>query len=526
MKKFGIIAMTFALLMGVSQCKKENTNTTTNEGAKVNITLNVNGSHGSRVAVNTENGEVTFENNDVLYVASDGVYVGTLTYNGTNFSGDISEPTEGEKLHFYFLGNVDTEETLTEGTSLGCSVVISDQTEHLPVISYAPSRENYQVGKTDYNATLLNKCALVKFNVTTASEAATSILGMYNKVTVDFSTNEFAYDQEGEGVITLAAGNGEKWAILLPQEEITSLEAKSSDGVYVGECGMVPEIIENDYLIEGIAVTVTLPEGAVNGLFAINANGDQVYFSKGNLQYKASSRTWRFAENQYDYEGDANSNISSTYDGWIDLFGWGTSGWNPGNKYYRPWDSNNSNGYQYGPNGNYNLMGSYARSDWGYYNSISNGGNQSRQWRTLTQSEWNYVFGQRNTTSGILYAKAQVNGVNGVILLPDDWNTSYYSLSDYNTSNASFSSNVVSSSSWIDSLEAHGAVFLPAAGSRNGTSVSSVGSSGTYWSASYNDSYGSNYAYYVSIYDGGLVAGGFNARYYGRSVRLVCPDEN
>ena len=102
MKKLGIITLAMALLLGMSQCKKEKTDTPANEGVKVPITLNVNG-NGSRVAVNTENGVVTFENGDLLYVASNGVFVGTLSYDGTNFSGDITEPTEGQKLHFYFL---------------------------------------------------------------------------------------------------------------------------------------------------------------------------------------------------------------------------------------------------------------------------------------------------------------------------------------------------------------------------------------------------------------------------------------
>ena len=44
----------------------------------------------------------------------------------------------------------------------------------------------------------------------------------------------------------------------------------------------------------------------------------QVYFSPGNLQYKASTNTWRFAINPWDCIGDANNNISSTYDGWIE----------------------------------------------------------------------------------------------------------------------------------------------------------------------------------------------------------------
>lgn len=33
--------------------------------------------------------------------------------------------------------------------------------------------------------------------------------------------------------------------------------------------------------------TPTIPTGAINGLFTINENGGQVYFSQGNLQYQA-----------------------------------------------------------------------------------------------------------------------------------------------------------------------------------------------------------------------------------------------
>lgn len=100
MKKLGIIAMAFALVLGMSQCKKEKTETPANEGTKVPISLTVGGvstgsaTGGSRVAVDTETGVVTFENGDLLYVASDGVYIGSLTYNGTNFVGEVTEPTE------------------------------------------------------------------------------------------------------------------------------------------------------------------------------------------------------------------------------------------------------------------------------------------------------------------------------------------------------------------------------------------------------------------------------------------------
>jgi uncharacterized repeat protein (TIGR02543 family) len=69
--------------------------------------------------------------------------------------------------------------------------------------------------------------------------------------------------------------------------------------------------------------------GATNARFSVRAN-KMVRFSRGNLQYQASTNTWRFAENQYDTIGADNTNISATNTGWIDLFGWGT-GSNPTN---------------------------------------------------------------------------------------------------------------------------------------------------------------------------------------------------
>ena len=543
MKKISTIVMALVLVLGLSQCKKNEQNNPENQSEAVTITLNVNGNNGSRVIVNPATGTVDFENNDQIIVASGGKYVGTLNYNGSLFTGAISNATEGYPLQFYFFGNVTPAETLTSGVTESCSVVISDQTEYLPVISAAPSNENYTASTTDYTAHLLNKCALVKFNVTTASEAPICVTGFNNKVTVNFSENTLTHGQESNGVVTLPAGNGEKWAILLPKEALEAGEqgsAYSQDGVYIGTRGAVPATTENGYLTVGIEVNVTtevnqgeVPVGAISGKFTINANGDQVYFSQGNLQYQASSNTWRFAENQFDIIGSANSNISSTYDGWIDLFGWGTSGWDNGNVYYKPYDYEHLTdwnaadfAYGYGPtdgtNYNYDLTGAYANADWGVYNAILNGGNVPNQWRTLTSNECYWLFVNRSTPSGIRYAKAVVNEANGVILLPDNWSTSIYGLNYTNRSDAPYNTNVITLTEW-EMMEENGAVFLTAAGGRgyNGSSVSySNNSIGTYWLSSKDNtwldcasctSFGSDY---VGAYGGG-------SRYNGKSVRLV-----
>ena len=545
MKKISIIVTAMALAVGLSQCKKEQP-TTTNGNDAVAITLDIQNTGGTRMDVNTSTGEVTYETGDVIYVASGGTFIGTLTHNGTNFAGTITNPTVGEPLHFYFLGNVTPDETLTAGTTTTCSVVISDQTEHLPVIEYAPSNETYTTGATTFTAHLLNKCALVKFNVTTASEAATCITGMKNKVTVSFADNTLTHSQEGNGLITLPAGNGEKWAILLPQEAMEAGEtgsAFSHDGTYTGTYGAVPAIRENGYMSAGIEVNISTqgeapndnPEGSINGLFTINANGNQVYFSQGNLQYRASTNTWRFAEHQWNYVGgkfninqygnvggSSNDSISSTYSRWIDLFGWGTSGYNHGAVCYQPW-SISTDYLQYYAYGffNFNLNDESGKADWGY-NPISNGGNQENMWRTLSKDEWVYVFNTRNTASGIRYAKAIVNGVKGMILLPDDWNSSIYSLSNANYGGAYFDGNNISGTEWLTVFEPNGAVFLPAGGYREETSIYSPSTWGYYWSSSYQINL-NFFAYSIRFNETYMNEfPSYDNRYKGFSVRLVC----
>ena len=290
-------------------------------------------------------------------------------------------------------------------------------------------------------------------------------------------------------------------------------------------------VTSNRSLVAHFTYNPQAPTGAINGLFSVSAT-QQVWFSQGNLQYKASTNTWRFATNQWDYvggidywsgvfhgnvSGSSNSNISPTYSGWIDLFGWGTSNWNCGNTYYHPWDYSGE-GNMYGPPGVHNLTGNYINSDWGNYNAISNGGNQNNQWRTLSTEEWNYVFNTRNTNSGIRYEKAQVNNVNGVILIPDDWNANIYNLYYINQNNVNFNCNIISITQWAV-LENSGAVFLPAAGTRSETLVEYASTGGDYWTSS---SGGSQFAERVEFVDSFLSASGSGIdRKAGLSVRLV-----
>ena len=225
------------------------------------------------------------------------------------------------------------------------------------------------------------------------------------------------------------------------------------------------------------------PEGAINGLFTINEAGDQVYFSKGNLQYIGSADTpyWKFADNQWDYlavEGLVDTNRKADRD----IFGWGTSGYDHGAVCYQPWNLSmaRSDYYAYGID-TCDLCDQTGQADWGY-NAISNGGNEEGLWRTLNKDELWYLFMMRPTASNIRFAKATVDGVGGVVLVPDNWDNSKLQLNFVN-GGGYYNSNVILAKEWQDIFEANGAVFLPAAGQCNNDTLSLVGSYGYYWSS-------------------------------------------
>ena len=273
--------------------------------------------------------------------------------------------------------------------------------------------------------------------------------------------------------------------------------------------------------------------GASFGLFSVS-EGKKVRFSKGNLQYTTTGThtvakysfgdttgTWRFAEHQYDYIGDANSNMSSSYTGWIDLFGWGTSGCTDYVNLHHPWETSITDD-DYSPYGGQDLS-----TDWGWSNSISNGGNQPGMWRTLAAEEWAYFLKARtastiNSVANARWVKAVVNETNGLIIFPDIF-TMPSDMSDpsgINSHTAPCSDNIYTEYQW-SKMENAGCIFLPAAGSRSGnTVVGEPGKEGWYWSSSLNSTYGSQ-AWAMTFYYTHTVSQNWFERHQGSSVRLV-----
>ncbi|MBP5366791.1 MAG: hypothetical protein J6Y82_12875 [Bacteroidales bacterium] len=328
---------------------------------------------------------------------------------------------------------------------------------------------------------------------------------------------------------------------------IEYLHALNLDGVEIispRNVGFVPKTMknivnatDNTLVSNEVVISVVEPSfegGVLPGKFSVSST-KQVQFSQGNLQYHPHDNVWRFAERQYDLvdnntENHSINSYTADFNGWIDLFGWGTSGWSgSGAENYQPYST--SQAYSsYGPvfssetGANNDLTGDNSFADWGVYNAIQNGGNQAGLWRTMTYSEWYYLL---ETRSGARdkYGIACVCGVNGLIILPDEWSTpsgitfekgcssdgeEYYALK-----------NNFSDIQWFRLAQA-GAVFLPAAGGRsNSNQVYSVNRSGFYWSSS--SSSNENYkARYVNI-SSSAVYRSTSARDHGLSVRLIMP---
>ena len=236
-----------------------------------------------------------------------------------------------------------------------------------------------------------------------------------------------------------------------------------------------------------------VPDGALPGVFTVADDGQgdvkKVHFSKGNLTYdvNASTNKWKFYEHQHDCA--ANGNASSTL---ISLFTWG----------YSASTSLNPTGDSYvtaHPKDGDKLVYDKASSseegdDWGVAycesNKITVG-----TWRTLSKDEWTYLFNNHS------YKWALVNDVNGYVIAPDNVtlqeDKTSYTATELNDANL---------------------VFLPAAGYRVGSDVSSVGGLGRYWSSTALDEVSALYVLFDSY---AVYLDSYGYRNYGFSVRLI-----
>lgn len=505
--------LVLSALFSLTSCKKEEAANGTQFRASMESCTSQNGKTAlSGTALNWEIGDRIA----VYGTAGCGIYSATPQTPATtaifdNVSGETGDPT----FRAFYPAML-----TTNGVSItlpATQTYVEGSIQEFPM--YAESSDNTLAFKNLCGALKLHLTADVSIS-TIAITAGDEINGTFS---VDYNAGapQLAHLSGGSSTTTLTCAtaqsiaNGKDFFVYLPEGSYAGLqiEMTTDDGLRcIKTANTAIAVTRSQYTLVTLNANNLQfrPIGSKGGLFTINANGDQVWFSQGNLQYQASTDTWRFADNQYDYVGDAtrgnvyengikcnNSLISTTYTGWIDLFGWGT-----GNN---PTLSSTSN----------SAYNSFV--DWGT-NAISNGGNQANIWRTLSKAEWDYL---RHTRPGAndKYGTGNINGIGGVIFLPDSWELPANCNFTPGTGayDGDWTLNTYSLTEWA-AMESNGAIFIPAGGFRDGYGVFYLCDRGYVWSSTEHIS-NSGFAYYLFFSD--WVLCGASNRRDSRNVRLV-----
>ena len=264
-----------------------------------------------------------------------------------------------------------------------------------------------------------------------------------------------------------------------------------------GEWNVIPNVPGNSYILTGlepattyevmvepvyedgttgmqspITVFTTLGEESepLEGVFSVSKD-KKVGFAKGNLRYSKDANWndhWSLAEHQYDILGVDNleSQEVNQYgnrfpsEDHLDLFCWSAGNSNNGTAYTYPYDSYYTGDFK----------------EWGTQTAFTD--IYGFGWSTMTKDEWTYLLSERENAA-TLKSFATVNGVKGLVLLPDEWNAP----------DGVIISEEMTTEQWA-TIENTGAVFLPAAGtltvnmdSKTVATVNDVNVVGSYWSS-------------------------------------------
>lgn len=439
--------------------------------------------------------------------------------------------------------------------------------------------------ENNYTLHFNNVCALLKLTVCTRSSfdairvTMGSTVQLWGNGTISGGKVVMNANSGSSTVILSIPGHtssptGEAFYIMIPEVEL-----QNNDVVTV-------EFMYNNSTFKSYTLTISgtkkLAYNEIHTLgffifnaamFSVSAN-QKVVFSPGNLQWSYTNGgidstthsingagynlgTWRFAPNQYEIIGAYNTNaigkpvevhiteyysvirntmFYNNYQGWIDLFAWGGSGYGDSRPYY--YNRPNTNYYlEY----NVNNLGAY---DWGAFNTIYNPRTKANDpygtWRVLTKDEWGYLLHLQGVNDGrdngwcrfntVAVTLPDNSVVDGLIIYPDNISTvdkpSF--IPNVNDEHTSYPITFAQ----FKQLEGMGCAFLPNAGFMNFNNNQLVfqdptNTHGHYWTSQARIPANGTIAYpqYLFINQGGgiptILEDGSQARGYFRSVRLV-----
>jgi len=400
---------------------------------------------------------VAWKESDVVNVYSGDEQVGTL--NCRNHDGNTAT----------FTGYIN--ENLTAGTQLtfrrGTTPAFTEQDGALATL-----RDNFKIeGTANYNE-------VGTYSVTMGTSCDYAVLKL------DLS----AFGTAAGTTVTISAGS--------PSATVASVTGvtTSSKELYLA---MPANGVETEYTFSGNGETVNktwtleankfyTKDGSSTGeaivvgppVFSVSATRT-VKFAPGNLYWDGSQSKFKFEENQWSF----------------------ASTWDASHVSYFYWSKTASVAYAQ----KYSDAGA-AAGDVFFTGASGFTVDGQTGWSTLTKDEWKNLLGiygapspRDNASSLCGWVTLTDVGVSGLVILPDG--------SDKTPSGINTTSLLASS----------GAVFLPDGGNRQGSVVYDVGSYGSYWSSTPDDS---NFAYYMT-FNSGDVDTLSTTRNFGYCVRLV-----
>ena len=574
MKKYYAFIPAAALLM-LAACNKEaSVQVPEADGQTIQLTLNAtmgadetkttmsyNDNYGSLQSVWAKGDKV------YVYSKSSGNQLGILTIDDssiTNEGGGSTSYAPTSKASFkgsVELGGSDTIKDdfafIYQGSGralavadglltypMGCSETVAGLSEW--DVAYATGKIQGDAADASCAVSFANKMGFGYF--TTAGVAANQKAQYYESFTLDVKTGAIAGvagevtlpDQKAfymplvPGTVNISCGR--TWTNDTYVEVYQGTTFNASAGVYYRLGRNAEPSFGPVAFVNGVSTTYNTMKDKT---FAVSETKN-VYFTPGNLQYIASKEGkehWQLAPTQYSYLGSSNAKPATADAGTkiprgdYDLFGWGEVtypffGSNQNSDYQSSItdaDVNLSTDWATKFNSSEKLYQDYNQAEPKEYSK------QGGVYCVLTKDEWTYLF----TNQYWGYATVTLpndSKVYGLVVLPssinDDaaataiiplWRKGVTNAKHNNGTDARFDDNKIASSA----IDAAGALFLPAAGYRGGTSVGRMSASdagGYYWSTT---SSSATNAYYV-LFNGSYFYSAYSYdRFFGRSVRLA-----
>ena len=312
MRKTFILAA-FAALISLASCQKEGFIESGKNASPV-FTASIAGA--TKTTVNVSDGKIAWEKDDEIWVTD--ASLKSAVYCIQSIDATTGKATFVIKAGQSALG--EGPYSATYGTAPAMAQTYSETAGRLFMTAPATS---------DNSFTFTVQCGLMKLNLTKAGESVKSISvtgtpegGSETTYTLT-CTEAQSIASAKDFFIALPEGSYTRIVITNSSNKVCTLN--SAAGVAVAANHIKPVTFGENKIN-------FVPAGALPGVFSVSAT-KKVHFSQGNLQATSRSRdsrdySWRFAENQYDYIGNAPGNTtidSRTAGDVVDLFGWSTS---------------------------------------------------------------------------------------------------------------------------------------------------------------------------------------------------------